>query len=142
MNCVTSSVGPSGKTKRKVKREQRVQQLRLEESRNTEDRREMSNEVLCPRGEEACPILPSPTSYECIDVCPLVLDLIPCLRRYSAKVQGFLQTSSDPENCGGCASLNKGKDCLLVAGVRSATCLGGVCEACKFLHRSHCNKIG
>lgn len=62
---------------------------------------------MCPVGYDACPI-PTATGlsadYECID------------------------TTSELESCGGCASLGEGQDCTAIPGVWNVACTRGQCQ--------------
>ncbi|GAA5873264.1 hypothetical protein JCM16303_001072 [Sporobolomyces ruberrimus] len=60
--------------------------------------------LLCPLGETACPIFPRMGTYECVD------------------------TSSELENCGGCASRSLGEDCTLLKGALGLACQSGKCN--------------
>lgn len=66
MSC-TAEIGPSALAKRNAKRDQQLSHLRLAGLR-TGNWKEMSDADLCPHGQQACPVLPSLTSHECIDV--------------------------------------------------------------------------
>jgi len=57
----------------------------------------------CPSGLSQCPVKGVLGEYECID------------------------TTSELESCGGCASVGKGKDCNTIAYATTSSCLGGVC---------------
>lgn len=60
---------------------------------------------LCPGALAACPIEGAADSdYECLD------------------------TQSDLQSCGGCASLGQGKDCTLINGAKWMGCVKGQCE--------------
>ncbi|KAK1921007.1 hypothetical protein DB88DRAFT_118340 [Papiliotrema laurentii] len=64
---------------------------------------------LCPETMAACPIPGRANDYECLD------------------------TQSDLQSCGGCASLQHGVDCTAIAGARWMGCNEGKCEvySCK-----------
>ncbi|GAA6063553.1 hypothetical protein JCM10212_002665 [Sporobolomyces blumeae] len=64
----------------------------------------LDSQLLCPLGETACPIFPRMGTYECID------------------------TSSELENCGGCASKSLGEDCTSLQGALGVTCQSGKCN--------------
>ncbi|GAA5965824.1 hypothetical protein JCM3765_001194 [Sporobolomyces pararoseus] len=64
----------------------------------------LDSQLLCPLGETACPIFPRMGTYECVD------------------------TSSELENCGGCASRSQGEDCTLLKGVLGLACQSGKCN--------------
>lgn len=74
INCITP-VGPTAKAKRNRKREEKKKHLLLQSLKNVQDWSVFSHDVLCPSGQQACPILPSLASFECIDVsfCFLLL---------------------------------------------------------------------
>ncbi|GAA5975818.1 hypothetical protein JCM5350_000741 [Sporobolomyces pararoseus] len=64
----------------------------------------LDSQLLCPLGETACPIFPRMGTYECVD------------------------TSSELENCGGCASRSQGEDCTQLKGVLGLACQSGKCN--------------
>ncbi|GAA5972589.1 hypothetical protein JCM21900_001328 [Sporobolomyces salmonicolor] len=64
----------------------------------------LDSRLLCPVGEEACPIFPRMGTYECID------------------------TKSELESCGGCSSRGLGEDCTLIRGAQGVTCESGHCN--------------
>lgn len=64
----------------------------------------LDSQLLCPLGETACPIFPRMGTYECVD------------------------TSSELENCGGCASRAQGEDCTLIKGTLGLACQTGKCN--------------
>ena len=102
-------VAPSGRTRRSVRRLlQKVtgpppsaSQYGLEANRNEE---------LCPAGFAACPVDPTAGhfektgAYECLD------------------------TRSELQSCGGCASLGTGTDCTRIKGALSMGCEEGRCQ--------------
>ena len=64
-----------------------------------------ANNALCPAQTAACPIEGrSDDDYECID------------------------TTSDLQSCGGCASMGEGVDCTLIQGAKWMGCVKGQCE--------------
>ncbi|KAM0751659.1 hypothetical protein T439DRAFT_355565 [Meredithblackwellia eburnea MCA 4105] len=63
----------------------------------------LDDSLLCPGGATACPIFPRMGSYECID------------------------TQSELESCGGCASKGEGEDCTQIKGAQGVTCQSGRC---------------
>ncbi|PPQ80825.1 hypothetical protein CVT25_001950 [Psilocybe cyanescens] len=62
-----------------------------------------SRSSLCPSGLDACPISGLFGDYECLD------------------------TASELESCGGCASLGKGQDCTKITGAWNVGCEQGSC---------------
>lgn len=63
------------------------------------------NGDLCPTAMAACPIEGAASDeYECLD------------------------TRSDLQSCGGCASLGEGRDCTLISGAKWMGCVQGQCE--------------
>ncbi|KAG7561961.1 hypothetical protein FFLO_02601 [Filobasidium floriforme] len=92
--------------------EERVQaavKLRTEQEQ-LEIQQEELNAMYCPGRLQACSVngtasLDHSWSYECID------------------------TQSELESCGGCASTGEGVDCTALPGVRAVTCNAGQCEA-------------
>ncbi|GAA6022597.1 hypothetical protein JCM11491_000696 [Sporobolomyces phaffii] len=64
----------------------------------------LDSQLLCPAGETACPIFPRMGTYECVD------------------------TSSELENCGGCASRSLGEDCTVIKGALGVSCQAGRCN--------------
>ncbi|KAL8280538.1 hypothetical protein RQP46_007186 [Phenoliferia psychrophenolica] len=63
----------------------------------------LDSSLLCPGSATACPIFPRMGSYECID------------------------TDSELESCGGCASKSEGEDCTAIKGAQGVTCEAGRC---------------
>lgn len=59
---------------------------------------------LCPAALAACPVDAHSTDYECLD------------------------TQSDLQSCGGCATLDQGKDCTAIKGAKWMGCVKGQCE--------------
>jgi hypothetical protein len=59
---------------------------------------------LCPTGLDACPISGLTTEYECLD------------------------TSTELESCGGCASVGQGQDCTAIKGAWNVGCDKGRCK--------------
>ncbi|GAA5923932.1 uncharacterized protein JCM15063_005503 [Sporobolomyces koalae] len=64
----------------------------------------LDSQLLCPAGETACPIFPRMGTYECVD------------------------TMSELENCGGCASRSLGQDCTAITGALGLACQSGKCN--------------
>ncbi|GAA5838655.1 hypothetical protein JCM3766R1_001553 [Sporobolomyces carnicolor] len=64
----------------------------------------LDSQLLCPAGETACPIFPRMGTYECVD------------------------TASELENCGGCASRSLGEDCTQIKGALGLACQSGRCN--------------
>lgn len=97
-SCGASSSSMHMAGKRKAKR---ARALLLQSLKST-PWQGMDNEVLCPDGQTACPILPSMESYECIDVCP---SSSYSMLRQDDTYHPFCdcrQTSSELDSCGGC----------------------------------------
>lgn len=83
---------------------------------------------LCPQGQTSCPISGALSMHECIDVSHFVersreSDLAIC----------SLQTATNLESCGGCASTDVGIDCSAIPGVDATACVDGRCQACEYL---------
>ncbi|GAA5898559.1 hypothetical protein JCM8208_004697 [Rhodotorula glutinis] len=64
----------------------------------------LDSRLLCPVGEQACPIFPRMGTYECLD------------------------TRSELESCGGCTSKGHGEDCTAIRGAQGVTCESGACH--------------
>ncbi|KAM0751751.1 hypothetical protein T439DRAFT_324942 [Meredithblackwellia eburnea MCA 4105] len=94
---------PSMRARARAK-ERRALQWSLHSQPET-DWKFMPSYEVCPDQETPCPVLPSMSSFECLD------------------------TLRDIENCGGCGSTGQGINCLQSPGVISATCREGTCRS-------------
>jgi hypothetical protein len=77
---------------------------------------------LCPKGESACPITGSASFGAFVNSSDRVKDFAHSLGGYEC-----IDTGSDLQSCGGCASLGTGYDCTRIAHSAEVGCSNGKC---------------
>lgn len=91
-------------------------------AKTTKKKRGQAVPELCPRGESACPIVGSASFGAFVNSSDRVKDFSHSLGGYEC-----IDTGSDLQSCGGCASLGTGFDCTRIAHSAEVGCSNGKC---------------
>lgn len=94
----------------------------LAPSAKNQKKRAQAGQGLCPKGETACPIIGAASFGAFVNSSDRLKDFAKSAGGYEC-----IDTSSDLESCGGCASLGTGSDCTRIAHSADVGCSSGKC---------------